>query len=521
MRDYRLSTLFRSHCPARPCLFFTPAIMVGLLLSLGCTRTPELPDYWPTEHWRSVTPESQGIDSAKLAEALTLVRNNKLPLHSMFIARNGYAVMDDYFYPFADGERHDIASVTKSITATLVGMAIADGSIPSINTPILSFFPNRTVNNMDPRKRHITVANLLSMSSGFDCGYLPGERELFAMREHKDWIQYALDLPMRTAPGTEFAYCSSGMHLLSAIMSKATGQSMEAYAAVRLFKPLGIKHWYWPADPAGNSSGWGELQLLPRDMAKIGLLYLYRGQWEGKQIVPADWIRQATHPHMAVQGKGVNYGYGWWLLQYGGTPVIAAQGRGGQRIYIWPEKRIVMAVTAGGFNPDELAGHFAQALRADKPLPANPQAVARLHAITATLKLPPTARPVTTPPPIAANISGRWYHFGSSSLGLEAMMFTIADKKMEMNVKVDGRQYTFPVGLDGVYRISSQTPSTLPAGVRATWQDDDTLLLEYDEIGRINHFTFTIRFSGNAMDVDVTEPTGFYRLKLKGVSVSG
>jgi len=502
-------------------LVVVPVVVGALLLISGCARKPELPDYWPTEQWRTTSPEVQGIDSARLAEVLTVVRDNKLPLHSLFIARHGYAVMDAYFYPFADGLWHDVASVTKSITATLVRMAVDDGHIPSLDTPILSFFPDRTVKNLDPRKQHITVANLLSMTGGFDCGYLPGERELFAMREQKDWIQYALNLPMRTAPGTEFAYCSSGMHVLSAIMTKATGQSMEAYASTHLFKPLGITlgitHWNWPADPAGITSGWGELQLYPRDVAKIGLLYLYQGQWAGHQIVSADWIKRTTSPHITVTGKEVSYGYGWWLAQYAGSKVIIAQGRGGQRIFIWPDKAIVMVITAGGFDPNELAAQFAQAVRADKPLAENPQAQARLNTVIATLKQPPPAQPVAASPSIAARITGQWYRLQPNPLGLKAIKFNVANKKMDVAMQVGGRRYTFAIGLDGVYRMSNETPSGLPAGVRASWRSDDTLVLEYDEIARINHFTLTTRFSDGAIQVNVTEPTGLYTLKLYGV----
>ena len=517
MRNYRIAFLYRPPRVARFCLFLVPPLVCAMWFLSGCARQPELPDYWPTEQWRTATPASQGIDPDKLAEALTIVRNNKLPLHSLFIARRGYAVMDAYFYPFADGLRHDVASVTKSITATLVGMAVEDGYIPSLDTPVLSFFPNRTVKNLDPRKQHITVENLLSMSSGLDCGYLPGERELFAMRETRDWIQYALDLPMRTAPGTEFAYCSSGMHLLSAIVTKASGQSLEAYAATRLFKPLGITQWKWPADPAGNSTGYGDLQLFPRDMAKIGLLYLSQGQWAGHQIISADWIKRATSPHIAVTRNGVSYGYGWWLAQYGGSKVIIAQGRGGQRIFIWPDKAIVMVMTAGGFESNELASQLAQAVRSDKSLPDDPPAQTRLNTIVSALKQPPPAQPVAAPPPIAEDIAGHWYRFKSNPLGLKAIMFNVAEKKMELGMLVDGQHYTFAVGLDGVYRISNQTPSGLPAGVRATWRGADTLILEYDEIGRVNHFTLTTRFGDGDIQVDVTEPTGMYQLKLTGV----
>ena len=498
-------------------LFFIISALVSIVFLLSsCVRKPALPDYWPTEEWRTVTPESQGIDSNTLAEALTVIKDKKLPVHSLLIARRGYLVMDEYFYPFSDGARHDVASVTKSITATLMGMAIEEGHIPHLEAPVLTFFDGRTVENMGARKRQMNVSHLLSMTSGFDCGYLPGEQELFAMRETPDWIQFSLDLPMRTAPGTEFAYCSSGTHLLSGIVSQATGQSLEAYATSRLFQPLGIKEWYWPSDPAGNSNGWGDLQLHPRDMARIGLLYLYQGQWDGRQIIASDWIKQATRPQIDIAGMDVSYGYGWWLPEFAGMSLIEAQGRGGQLIVIWPEKEMVVVLTAGGLNADELAGYLAQAVRSDGSIPENPQAVTRLKQTAATLKMPPPARAVVSPPAIATQVSGRWYRLAPNKLGLEAMMFNIDGKEMQLGIMIGGRRYMMPVGLDGVYRLSNQTPSQLPAGVRGSWTGEDTFVLEYDEIGRVNHFTFSIQFTNESIVISVDEPTGLYQLALTG-----
>jgi CubicO group peptidase (beta-lactamase class C family) len=425
--------------------------------------------------------------------------------------------MDEYFYPFGDRVRHDVASVTKSITATLVGMAIDEGHIPNLETPGLSFFANRKVLSMDTRKQQMTVGHLLSMTSGFECGYKTGEQELFAMRETPDWIQFTLDLPMRTVPGTEFAYCSSGTHLLSGIVTQATGKSLEAYAASRLFQPLGIQDWYWPADPAGNSHGWGDLQLHPRDMAKIGLLYLYQGQWNGRQIIASDWIKRATRPQIATATKGVDYGYGWWLVKFAGMSLIEAQGRGGQLIVIWPEKEIVVILTAGGLqSADELAGYLARAVRSDRPIPENPQAATRLKQIATDLKFPQSPRAVANPPAMAAQVSGHWYQFELNQLGLEAMRFSVDGQELELGIMIDGEQYLFPVGLDGVYRISNQTPSKLPAGVRGEWANENTFVLEYDEIGRVNHFTFTIQFNSDSIHASVTEPTGLYQLELTG-----
>jgi CubicO group peptidase (beta-lactamase class C family) len=498
-------------------LFIISILVFTVFLLSSCARKPSLPDYWPTKEWRTATPESQGMDSNTLAETLSFIKDKQLPVHSLFIARRGYVVLDEYFYPFSDGLRHDVASVTKSITATLVGMAMEEGHIQDLTTPVLSIFDEGTAANMDARKQQMTVAHLLSMTSGLECGYRPGERELFEMRETTDWIQFSLDLPMRRAPGTEFAYCSSGMHLISGIVTRATGESLEAYAASRLFQPLGIKDWYWPADPAGNSDGWGDLQLHPRDMAKIGLLYLYQGQWEGRQIISSDWIKQATRPQIDTATKGVSYGYGWWLVEFAGMSLIEAQGRGGQLIVIWPEKEIVVVLTAGGLQTaDELAGYLARAVRSDKSIAENPQAMTRLKEISAALKLPLSPQPVAKLPAMSAQISGHWYQLEPNQLGLEAMRFEVNGQEMALGIMIGGQQYLFPVGLDGVYRISNQTPSKLPAGVRGEWTSEDTFVLEYDEIGRVNDFTFTIQFSGNSIHASVTEPTGLYQLALTG-----
>ncbi|KPK50368.1 MAG: hypothetical protein AMS22_12285, partial [Thiotrichales bacterium SG8_50] len=174
----------------------------------------------------------------------------------------------------------------------------------------------------------------------------------------------------------------------------------------------------------------------------------------------------------------------------------------------------------GGLDTDELAGYLVQAVRSDASLPDNPQATARLNDSAAALKRPPPAQPVASPPPLAARISGRGYSLEPNLLELEELMFVVDDQQMEMGIKIDGRRYTFPVGLDGVYRLSNQTPSNLPAGVRAAWRGEDTLVLEYDEIARVNHFTLTIRFIDESIDVDVTEPTGLYQLNFKGAGVA-
>src|SRR4029434_1814733 len=189
------------------------------------------------------------------------------------LVRHGRLVLDAYFYPYHSGMRHDVASVTKSFTSTLVGLAIEHGYIRDVQQPVLGFFPGHTVAGLDARKRKQTLEHLLTMQSGWDCGVPLGtpsinaDRQLAEMRGHHDWAQFALDLPMTSEPGTRFLYCNANCHLLSALLTRVTGTNALAFARCELFEPLGIRDAVWPADSQGNNYGWGDLQLHPPRLA--------------------------------------------------------------------------------------------------------------------------------------------------------------------------------------------------------------------------------------------------------------
>ena len=176
--------------------------------------------YYPGTQWRTATPESQGLDSQALASAIDQVRQKKWGVHSLLVIRHGYVVADTDFYPYSSAAPHDLASVTKTITSTLTGVAVGNGLL-KLNQPMLSFFPKESPADPDDKKRAITVGNLLHMESGLDCGYSPGERELEQMKRSANWVRYALSLPMKYDPGTHPSYCSPGYHLLGSIIGAA------------------------------------------------------------------------------------------------------------------------------------------------------------------------------------------------------------------------------------------------------------------------------------------------------------
>ena len=261
--------------------------------------------------WRTATPEEVGLDSSPLVEMIEAVREKKIPVHSVQIARYGRLALDAYFYPYSEEMRHDVASVTKSVTSTLIGLAIERGKLQSVTQSVMSLFPDRIVANLDARKKTLNLEHLLTMQAGWDCGFEENERRLMEMRRSTDWIQFMLDLPMVAPPGTRWAYCSGNCHSLSAILKQTTGTDALNFARRELFEPLGITDVAWPADVNGNNHGWGDLQMYPRDMLKLGQLFLQRGRWGERQIISESWIATATRSHVERTSNKDGYGYFW------------------------------------------------------------------------------------------------------------------------------------------------------------------------------------------------------------------
>jgi len=369
-------------------------LVVLLLTTLGIACTPDKSQdsYWPTEGWQSSSPELQGMDSEKLAAMFELIKSQGFKIDSVTIIRQGYLVAEAAVYPYRTQERHVVNSCTKSVISALIGIAIEQGYIESVDQPLLSFFPNHRPANSSPEKEAITLEHVLMMASGLKCrdSYLYNWQGLRQMWPHDDWVQYILDLPMEAQPGDKFEYCNSGSFLLSAIIQQTTGRTALEFAQENLFQPLGIQDVEWPANPQGITKGWGDLQLRPHDMTKIGYLFLNQGQWDGQQIVPAEWVEQSTRKHIDATLED-GYGYQWWITDYG---VYMALGYAGQFIFVLPEEQLVVAVTSqladrDFYTPQNLLEQFIiPAIQSDQALPANPDGEAWLKASIAALAQP-------------------------------------------------------------------------------------------------------------------------------------
>ncbi|PYR93829.1 MAG: 6-aminohexanoate hydrolase [Acidobacteria bacterium] len=464
--------------------------------------------YWPGDRWRSSPPEAQGMDSVVLADALEYIRVHRTRIHSLMIVRNGYVVLDASFFPFQKDTLHDVASVTKSITSTLIGIVIGDGRIRDVKQPVLSVFDDRRVQHRDDRKEQLTLEDLLTMSSGLDCTYSGGERTLREMRASSDWVQFMLDRPMIATPGTKGEYCSGGMHLLSGVLTRATGTSALEYARQRLFERLGIREVAWPADSRGITHGWGDLHLRTDDMGKIGYLWLHGGRWKDQQIVPSAWMTAAIQPHAHVlQGE---YGYGLWVNRQRDPLVFEANGRGGQRISVVPTRNLVVAITGGAFEPGDVGAFILKSIRSDAALAENLAAARRLDALIAAAALPPASNTATPLPVISRAISGKRYLLEDNPLGWRAVTFTFdhTDTAFARLEFADGRVEGRPLGLDAVPRLSPDGRFGLPVALQGSWEAPSTFVFDYDEVANINSFLCRFTFDqGNAV-VQVKERSG-------------
>lgn len=470
-------------------------------------------EYWPAENWRTSTPEAQGLGSAELAKAFDYIAKEQVNIHSLLIIRHGHLLLEAYFYPNGRDDLHDICSCTKSVSSTLIGIALEQGKIRSVRETLGELFPDRQLQNDSAAKRRITLEHLLTMSSGMNYPLL-GEPRLGPMRAAPDMVQFILDLPMVAEPGTQFGYNSGGSHLLSALITLYTGQSAEAFARHYLFGPLGIRRILWPADSQGNTFGWGDLRLTSPDMARIGYLFLKRGRWDGKQIVSERWVKKATRKHIGADGAG--YGYQWWI-QEDDPPRYEALGRAGQRITVLPQLDMVVVFTGGGFEPADVGRFIAAALRSNRPVPEDPAGYSALQAKIAAAARPPEAEPVPELPAIARAISGKRYVLEDNLLGLVAIGFIFeAGDAAGLDLELVDHQESRSIGLDGVYRLSRLGSEGQPVAIRGQWLAENEFGFVYNEFTSAQYITVRAVFQADGISLRLRDPWNDLDLTVKG-----
>jgi CubicO group peptidase (beta-lactamase class C family) len=299
-----------------------------------------------TTDWEITPPEAVGLNAGALAAAGETLGRPQSNARAFVVIRRGKLVWEQYYHGSGAQDRHHLFSVTKSVTSALIGIALQTGALQSVDQPVLDFFPEASLSPADPW-RLLTLRHLLSMTAGliWPSRSWGGEPLVERMRRSPDWAKFILSVPVRREKIGTFNYASSASHLLSIILTRATGMSACDYARQHLFTPLGIANISsgtdWEVDPQHNSTGGWGLHLSARELARFGWLYLCQGRWEERTVLPASWVQASTQlPAGTING----YGYQWWLRQINLEPAFAGMGVGGQYLFCVPSHELVMVI---------------------------------------------------------------------------------------------------------------------------------------------------------------------------------
>lgn len=516
-------------------LVATSALLCAPLATAQQTAQP-----WPTRGWPVSSPEEQGMSSEQLAPLVDFGAVNNMD--SVLVARHGRIVLEATYAPFRAGLRHHIYSSTKAVTSTLIGMALGEGLLDSTDRGVVDLLGDRPIANLDDAKKAMTVRHLLDMTSGlaWQEGLDGPEDSIIAMTRSPEWRQFVLGQPMASAPGARFYYDSGNSHLLSAILSKVTGRSALDYAREKLFGPLGIDDVLWQADPQGISiGGWG-LHLQPRDMAKIGYLWLRGGMWEGRQILPATWIESVRRADVDMReswATDMRYGLQFWVMPSRNT--FMAVGKHRQLIVVMPELDIVAVVTGSARFPymtsntvstpryrfGTLVGYLAAAVISDGAVAADPAGTAELaeKVKAAAIDQPaPGSASIGGPPPMANSGSGKTWRFAANPMRIKAYTLKLDDPRPSYEVEFDsGRpgapagRFGGPIGLDGRFAVGGRMPYG-PSAARGAWSaDGKSLVLEVQTLGNDDAARVTHVFGDKTVELSIEWASGF-KAKVQG-----
>jgi CubicO group peptidase (beta-lactamase class C family) len=369
-------------------------------------RPPGEPPYiyrapGPTgDGWRTAAAGDTGLDEAVLTQVVQSIIDSdpaaRPPslIHSILVAHRGRLVLEEYFFGYGRETPHDTRSAGKTFSSVMLGAAMMRGHEISPATRIHSqLAPLGPFANLDPRKAEITLAHLMTHSAGLACNdndeTSPGnEGTMSRQAAQPDWWKYTLDLPQAFDPGTRYAYCSANINLVGGALTTATRTWLPEFFRQTVAEPLQFGRWHWNVTPAGEGYLGGGAFLRPRDLLKVGQAYLNRGEWNGRRIVPAEWITESTRPRMEISPAstgyseeefGNYYGQGFDALAWHlnpltvaarTVPAYAATGNGGQVLLVIPEFELAVVFTGGNYMQGGVWGRWGQQIVGDRIIPA-------------------------------------------------------------------------------------------------------------------------------------------------------
>ncbi len=449
------------------------------------------------------SPEAQGVSSPAVLAFVEAADKSIDSLHSFMLVRHGHVVAEGWWTPYSAATPHALYSLSKSFTSTAVGLAVAEGKL-SVDDPVLKFFPDDAPATPGGNLKAMRLSDLLRMSTG--------QQTEPPRRPDEPWVKTFLAHPVPFKPGTHFLYNTSATYMLSAAVQKATGQTVLDYLTPRLFSPLGIEHPTWEASPQGISAGGYGLSVRTEDIAKFGQLYLQKGKWQGKQLVPEAWVKKATALQTS-NGSNPNsdwdqgYGYQFWRCRHG---AYRGDGAFGQYCIVLPEQDAVIAITSGVRDMQAVLNLvWDRLLPAMKsaPLPPDEEARAKLER---TLKGLSLRQPVAsgTPP----KVTGKKYTFPANDRKVESIALEGgADGAVTLVARVGGAERKIACGRGAWQRGRAawgRVPEQ-PAAASGAWTADDTFTAKVCFYETPFVATVRLKFSGDEVHLDSEWNVGF------------
>ena len=469
------------------------------------------------------TPERQGISSAAVLAFVQRADSEIDAMHSFMLVRHGHVVAAGWWNPYDSATPHMLYSLSKSFTSTAVGLAISEGKL-SLDDPVLKFFPEDAPADPSPNLQAMRVRDLLRMATGHQTETPPWRWSGGTAPPPPDepWTRTFLSQPVPFKPGTHFLYNSPATYMLSAIVQKVTGTTVLEYLRPRLFEPLGIDHPTWLTSPQGISLGAFGLMVRTEDIARFGQLYLQKGMWNGRRLVPAAWVAAATSLQVANGSAPQSdwdqgYGYQFWRSRHNS---FRGDGAFGQYCLVLPDVDAVVVITSGVRDMQAVMNLVWNALLpAMQPhaLPANPVAERRLAATLARLQLrPPAGKPTS---PLARSASGRWYAFSDSSRGIRALELNFDSSGSALVVRTDAGETRTPIGIGSWIESRDGFTSGLdhmlsvPAHPRVAasgaWTTDSVFTLKLALSETPYSATLAFRFDGDRLLLDTEYNVSF------------
>jgi CubicO group peptidase (beta-lactamase class C family) len=452
----------KTYCKAKESLSVLLIIFLSSLITTNLTG--QISDKLP----RSV-PESEGVSSAGIIDFINAVDTGRQEIHSFMFIRHGKVIAEGWWNPYGPEYRHIMFSASKTFTATGIGLAVSENKL-KLSDKVISFFPYSLPDSVGKYMKELTVQNLLTMSVG-------QEPAPMGAGVNEDWIRSFISLEPVHKPGTVFLYNNMATFMLSAIVQQVTGQTLFEYLKPRIFDPLTIRGIDWDMNPQGINLGMIGLRLRTEDMARFGELLIANGKWKGRQLIPEQWVKEATSfkiesgdPSNKMPKDRNDWAQGYcYQMWRGRNNTVRLDGMAGQFVILIPDKDAIVVLTANARNTQEemdlVHTYLIPAIKSDKVIPAEPSSYTELLKKQANLEIKPDNSKLTASDFIK-KISGREFILGDNDFNIQSVYFTFNNGECSFALKRDNNISVIKCGTEK-WKISNTKSSSLLAAPRS------------------------------------------------------